>query len=57
MKRALVVSCILVLSQASGRAANPPVLAQQPALSATQVVFVFAGDLWSVPRRAARPSA
>jgi tricorn protease len=27
-----------------------PVLAQQPALSATEVVFVFAGDLWSVPR-------
>jgi tricorn protease len=30
--------------------AQAPVLAQQPALSATQVVFVFAGDLWSVPR-------
>ncbi len=27
-----------------------PVLAQQPALSATEIVFVFAGDLWSVPR-------
>jgi len=25
-------------------------LLQQPALSRTQVVFVFAGDLWSVPR-------
>ncbi len=28
-----------------------PLLAQQPALSATQIVFVFAGDLWSVPRQ------
>jgi tricorn protease len=26
-------------------------LAQQPALSATDIVFVFAGDLWSVPRQ------
>ncbi|PYV09184.1 MAG: protease [Acidobacteria bacterium] len=30
---------------------EPPLLAQQPALSATQIVFVFAGDLWSVPRQ------
>ncbi|MFH1575160.1 MAG: protease, partial [Acidobacteriota bacterium] len=31
-------------------AADVPLLAQQPALSATRIVFVFAGDLWSVPR-------
>jgi tricorn protease len=30
--------------------ANPPILAQQPTLSSTQIAFVFAGDLWSVPR-------
>ncbi|QOY90864.1 S41 family peptidase [Paludibaculum fermentans] len=30
--------------------ANPPLLAQQPTLSATQIAFVFAGDLWTVPR-------
>src|SRR6266487_1227452 len=29
---------------------NPPLLAQQPTLSATQIVFVFANDLWIVPR-------
>src|SRR4051794_25391611 len=29
---------------------NPPLLAQQPALSATEIVFVFANDLWIVPR-------
>lgn len=34
----------------SSAAAESPVLAQQPALSQTQIVFVFAGDLWSVPR-------
>ena len=27
-----------------------PFLLQKPALSQTQIVFVFAGDLWSVPR-------
>ena len=50
MKRciALVVS-ILALMQAAD-AADKPLLAQQPALSATEIVFVFAGDLWSVPR-------
>ena len=50
MKRciALVVS-ILTLMQAAD-AADKPLLAQQPALSATEIVFVFAGDLWSVPR-------
>ncbi|MGH9315175.1 MAG: S41 family peptidase, partial [Vicinamibacterales bacterium] len=32
------------------RSGGGPLLAQQPALSATEIVFVFAGDLWSVPR-------
>jgi len=41
---------LLVLSASGVNAQNAPILAQQPALSATQVVFVFAGDLWSVPR-------
>ena len=41
--------CLLALS-ASARMADPPLLAQEPALSATQIVFVFAGDLWTVPR-------
>ncbi len=33
-------------------AADPaaPLLLQQPTLSETQIVFVYAGDLWSVPR-------
>src|SRR5260370_25921707 len=31
-------------------AENPPLLLQQPAISRTQIVFVHAGDLWSVPR-------
>jgi tricorn protease len=49
---AIVVLTLLVAAQARSpaQAQTPPVLAQQPTLSATQVVFVFAGDLWSVPR-------
>src|SRR3984957_5705286 len=29
---------------------NPPLLLHQPTVSATQMVFVYAGDLWSVAR-------
>src|SRR5579862_1619006 len=31
-------------------AADEPLLVQKPALSRTQIVFAYAGDLWSVPR-------
>lgn len=31
-------------------AAEKPLLLQQPALNATHIVFVYAGDLWRVPR-------
>ncbi len=50
MKRLVAVLVgVLGLSQVGG-AVEKPLLAQQPALSATQIVFTFAGDLWSVPR-------
>jgi tricorn protease len=29
---------------------NPPLLLHHPTVSATQIVFAYAGDLWSVPR-------
>ena len=29
---------------------NPPLLLRHPTISATQIVFVYGGDLWSVPR-------
>jgi len=29
---------------------TPPVLLQKPTLNKTHIVFVYAGDLWSVPR-------
>ena len=33
-----------------GAAADAPLLLQKPTLSKTHIVFVYAGDLWSVPR-------
>src|ERR1700721_1296950 len=41
---ALLVACVCWADE------NPPLLLHQPTISATQVVFVYAGDLWSVPR-------
>src|SRR5258708_37901696 len=35
---------------AVGAADDGPLLLQKPTLSKTHIVFVFAGDLWSVPR-------
>src|SRR6476620_7299416 len=29
---------------------NPPLLLREPALSASEICFSFAGDLWTVPR-------
>jgi len=37
----------LSVGLASGQA---PLLLQHPTLSATQIAFVYAGDLWTVPR-------
>ncbi len=51
MKLSTGLAAALVTMGASWLSAQTaPVLAQQPVISATQVVFVFAGDLWSVPR-------
>jgi tricorn protease len=51
MKPALAVAFIGLALAPVPHAAEPPLLAQQPALSATRIVFVVAGDLWSVPRQ------
>jgi tricorn protease len=38
-------------AMSAGLAAGPsPLLLQHPTLSATQIAFVYAGDLWTVPR-------
>ena len=40
----------LLLAGACCADENPPLLLRHPTISATQIVFVYAGDLWSVPR-------
>jgi tricorn protease len=51
MWRRLALLLIPFLVPGVGRAdANRPLLLQQPTLSKTQVVFVYAGDLWVVGR-------
>ena len=43
--------CVLPLVTAACLAQDSaPLLLQKPALSRTQIVFVYAGDLWTVPR-------
>ena len=42
----LVVACMTALHGDS----NPPLLLQKPTLSRAQIAFVYAGDLWTVPR-------
>ncbi len=37
-------------AQSPPASADPPLLLRQPAISATQVVFLYANDLWIVPR-------
>ncbi len=48
MRKALVLAA-LILSGISADS-NPPLLLQRPTLSKTQIAFVYAGDLWTVPR-------
>ncbi|MBM3747152.1 MAG: protease, partial [Acidobacteria bacterium] len=41
---------LVILACACYAQADAPLLAQQPALSKTHIVFSYAGDLWIVPR-------
>ena len=51
MKHVIGLAAVLAIGVSAVSAqTQTPVLAQQPALSATEVVFVFAGDLWTVSR-------
>src|SRR5215468_7029850 len=49
MTRLVPIAC-LVLSLVCSAEANSLALLQKPTVSSTQIVFVYAGDLWSVPR-------
>ena len=41
---------LFAAAPAAVAASERPLLLQKPTVSATQVVFSYAGDLWSVPR-------
>ncbi|HEY3440409.1 MAG TPA: PDZ domain-containing protein [Paludibaculum sp.] len=46
----ILVVCLFTAATGLSAQAAPPLLARDPALSQTQIVFVFAGDLWIVAR-------
>jgi tricorn protease len=48
MNRLLALSIVLLPCCLAENA--PPLLFSQPALGKTRIVFLYAGDLWSVPR-------
>ena len=50
MRRFLFASIFVFACSASRAGSGGHLLLQRPALSATQIVFFYAGDLWSVPR-------
>ncbi|QQS47131.1 MAG: PD40 domain-containing protein [Acidobacteriota bacterium] len=50
MKKALFILLIVMLTATMGLGQEKPLLVRNPALSRTQIVFVYAGDLWIVGR-------
>src|ERR687886_2530172 len=52
MKRTLLALALLSCAATAARAqvTDRPLLLQKPTVSRTQIVFSYAGDLWSVPR-------
>jgi tricorn protease len=46
----LIPSVLLALCAVAATAAEPTLLLRDPTVSATRIVFVYAGDLWSVDR-------
>jgi tricorn protease len=48
--RKLLLLCCAVSVVTVAADSNPPLLLQKPTLSHTQIAFVYAGDLWTVPR-------
>jgi len=51
MKRSiLVIAALFVCAVSAAAQSGSPMLFRQPTMSRNHIVFVFAGDLWSVPR-------
>jgi len=49
-RRGLITLAVLTLPSIVHAQAASPLLLREPALSATEICFSFAGDLWTVPR-------
>jgi tricorn protease len=47
---AVVASALVAFSRTGQAQSPPPLLLREPALSATDICFSYAGDLWTVPR-------
>jgi tricorn protease len=59
MRRKLILLASALLASTTcalpaARAAADPLLLQQPTLSATQIAFVYGGEIWVVPRSGGR---
>ncbi len=48
--RITVLAMLLLLAGMASAAEEKPLLAQQPTINKTEIVFVYGGYLWSVPR-------
>ena len=51
----IVLACSICMAGVSADSGSP-LLLQKPTLSRTHIAFVYAGDLWTVPREGARRS-
>src|SRR5438309_7361155 len=50
MKKAILLLALLISIASTSFAQSNKLLLRKPTLSKTQIVFVYAGDLWIVPR-------
>ncbi len=50
MRKALLVALVLLAASLCLAAAAPPLLLREPALSKTQIAFVYGGDIWVASR-------
>ncbi|HEY3383683.1 MAG TPA: PDZ domain-containing protein [Vicinamibacterales bacterium] len=50
MRHLFAALCVSFWAAASAATPSAPLLLQQPTINRTHIVFVFAGDLWTVPR-------
>ena len=50
MRRIALLVLLVALAAPTMQAQDQPLLATNPTLSRTHIAFVYAGDLWTVPR-------